>query len=304
MTTVSAIIPYYNGHEWLQDCVESVLNQRFDDVEVLIVDDCSPDDPEPIVDSIDDDRIRVLRHDENKGIPAARNTGIRHAKGEYIGFLDQDDRWHPRKLERQVTVFQEGPEELGVVYGDATEIGDPKTPSWACPLPTDPRQRVKDLFMRNGVITITALIKRKCFRTHGLLDESLYGADDYEFWLRIGEDYMFRYVPEIMAYKRIHDGNASNRSERMNRDKWKIARRYLERYPYLRPLGKKKRSQIAAVYASDYYDNGLYAKAFEYSVKSLWYQSTRPGSYLLTLKSLAGLGCQAGRKIGSVVRNT
>lgn len=289
MPTVSAIIPCYNGSEWIKDSVQSVLQQEFEDLEVIVVDDGSRDDSAKIVDSIRDDRVRLATHEENRGIPAARNTGIKEASGDYIGFLDQDDRWHPQRLKRQIVAFREGPDDLGIVYGDVTVMGNPDTESWTQHLPSDPQERVRSLYLKNQIITISVLVDRRCFETHGLLDESLYGADDYEFWLRIAEDYQFQYVPEVMAYKRTHDANASDSFERMNRDKLTIACRYLDQYSYLRPLEDAKLAQIMSSYARNYYGQRSYVQALRYISRSLRYDWRRPGEYLLLVRNFIGL---------------
>lgn len=293
MTTVSAIVPCYGGAEWIEECVRSVLDQTYDDLEVVVIDDASPDDAADVVAGIDDDRVRLLRHDENQGIAAARNTGIEAADGDYVGFLDQDDRWHEEKLARQVAAFEEGPDDLGVVYGDLAFEGR-DADSWAAPLPDEPRARVRSLFVANHVPSITALVDADCFRTHGLLDESLYGADDYEFWLRIAEDYRFRYLPGGVATRRVHETNSSDRFERMNADKEAIAERYLEAYPYLEPLRDRKYHQIATHYARNYAADGDYRRALCYDLQALRRRQTSAGDYVRLARDVAGTALQIG----------
>lgn len=101
MVHVSVVIPTYNREHTIQRAVSSALNQSLDNIEVIVVDDGSTDNTERIVKEFDDDRLSYIRHDHNKGGSAARNTGISHASGEYIAFLDSDDEWLPRKLELQ-----------------------------------------------------------------------------------------------------------------------------------------------------------------------------------------------------------
>lgn len=280
MSKVSVVIPTYRGAEWIEQCVKSVLQQDYQDLEVIVVDDASPDDAAAIVSDMDDERIRLCRHEENKGVPGARNTGIKAATGEYIGFLDQDDWWHEHKLQTQVKMFARGPDNLGVVYGDTDMVGLGEEKRWTGPLPEEPRERVRALFLRNHVITITSLIAAECFETHGLLDEDLYGVDDYEFWLRIAEDYRFEYLPDVVATKRVHSSNTSDRFERMNQDKVMIAERYLERYPYLEPLRDRKFHQIMTHYAHRYADRGDYSRAVQYDLKGLRYEKRHPTDYL------------------------
>lgn len=106
MTTVSDVIPTYNREVGLSQAIESVLTQTFEDFELLVIDDASTDDTAGVVGRFDDARIRYLSHDRNEGGSAARNTGIEHATGKYIAFLDSDDEWLPTKLQRQVDCLE------------------------------------------------------------------------------------------------------------------------------------------------------------------------------------------------------
>lgn len=116
MPTVSVVVPTYNRANRLHRSIESVLAQTFDDLELLVVDDGSTDHTEEVVQGYDDDRITYVVHEENRGASAARNTGIERASGEYIAFLDSDDEWLPRKLERQVAELESRPPEWVAVY--------------------------------------------------------------------------------------------------------------------------------------------------------------------------------------------
>ncbi|MFC4551167.1 MULTISPECIES: glycosyltransferase family 2 protein [Halorussus] len=101
MTRVSVIVPTYDRADVLPRAIDSVLAQTVEDLELLVVDDASTDEtPELVADY--DDRVTLLRHDENRGACAARNTGIEAAEGDYVAFLDSDDVWHEAKLERQL----------------------------------------------------------------------------------------------------------------------------------------------------------------------------------------------------------
>lgn len=106
MPTVSVIIPTYNRADAIGRTIDSVLAQSIDDIEVLIVDDASADGTVDVVESYDDPRVTLVRHETNLGGSAARNTGIEAASGRYVAFLDSDDEWYPRKLERQVGLLE------------------------------------------------------------------------------------------------------------------------------------------------------------------------------------------------------
>ena len=116
---VSVITPYYNGRNFIEDAVNSVLMQTYEDFEMIIVSDASPDNPIELLDQLAgmDKRIKVLTHEKNRGIAAARNTAIRQAKGDCIALLDQDDLWLPDKLQLQIDYLKDH-RERGLVFSN------------------------------------------------------------------------------------------------------------------------------------------------------------------------------------------
>ncbi|WP_436925479.1 glycosyltransferase family 2 protein [Halosimplex amylolyticum] len=102
MPTVSVVIPTYDRADVLPRAMDSALGQTFADLELVVVDDGSTDETESVVADYDDDRVRYVAHETNRGGNVARNTGIEAAEGEYVAFLDSDDEWKPTKLERQI----------------------------------------------------------------------------------------------------------------------------------------------------------------------------------------------------------
>lgn len=113
--TVSVVIPLYNNEETIQRAIESVLAQSIDDFEVLVVDDASTDQSLSATKQLSIDKVTVLTHETNRGGAAARNTGISHASGDYVAFLDADDEWHPQKLEKQLEALTTNPD-VDIVY--------------------------------------------------------------------------------------------------------------------------------------------------------------------------------------------
>lgn len=121
---VSVIISTYDRAALLPRAVNSVLAQTFSDYELIIVDDCSSDDTQEVIAEFTDPRIRSVRHKENRGLPASRNTGVRNAKGEYIAFLDDDDEYTPERLSLQVSRFEAASPAVGLVYGWMDKVDD------------------------------------------------------------------------------------------------------------------------------------------------------------------------------------
>ena len=119
MPVISVITATYNHSHLLGRCIQSVLNQTFQDFELIIVNDGSTDDTEKIVSNLSNEKVKYVRHPKNQGASVARNTGIRLAKGDYIAILDDDDEWMPEILEKQMKVFYTAPPEVGV-YSSVT----------------------------------------------------------------------------------------------------------------------------------------------------------------------------------------
>lgn len=104
---VSIIMPSWNTGKFIGESIQSVLNQTYKNWELIIVDDCSTDTTDEIVASFNDERIRYFRNDKNSGAALTRNRALREARGEWIAFLDSDDLWMPKKLEKQIAFMQE-----------------------------------------------------------------------------------------------------------------------------------------------------------------------------------------------------
>lgn len=198
--SVSVIIPTYNKAHLLGRAVQSVLNQTYQDFEVIVVDDCSSDNTERVVIGFDDDRIRYIRHEENKGAAAARNTGIKAAEGEYIAFLDSDDEWLSEKLEKQVRAFADGSTDLGVVYTGVRFIAGNK-------IKYAPSSNIKKkegyihavLLETNFIPLPAAIVKKECLEKVGMFDESLPRLQEWDLWIRISTHYHFKYISELLV---------------------------------------------------------------------------------------------------------
>ena len=122
MPQVSVIIPTYNRAHLLSRAIKSVLNQTFQDFEIIIVDDASTDDTDKLVVSFHDSRVRYIQHEKNHGGGAVRNSAIKQAQGDYIAFLDSDDEWLPEKLEKQMKLFNGTSKKVGLVSAGAVDI--------------------------------------------------------------------------------------------------------------------------------------------------------------------------------------
>jgi len=178
---VSVIIPTYNRAHVLARAIQSVLNQTYQDFEIIVVDDGSTDNTEEVIKSFNDPRIRYIRHEENKGAAAARNTGIKAAKGEFIAFQDSDDEWLPKKLEKQMEAFDNASPKVGVVY----------TGFWSIEGNVKRYSLNKEIVHKEGDI--------HCFKKAGMFDERLHRLIDWELWIRVSKYFDFKFIDEPLG---------------------------------------------------------------------------------------------------------
>ena len=211
---VSVVVPTHNRADLLPRAIDSVLAQTYGDYEVVIVDDCSSDDTQAVIAGFSDPRIRSFRHDRNRGQSAAVNTGIEHARGDYVGFLDDDDEWLPRKLEGQVALLDSAPPTVGLVYGWMDRVDDSDgrvTPAYRNTVEGDIFESALALSIPGP--TIVLLIRSSVIREVGGMDGSLLRHNDIDLISRVAKRYRAAVLREVVA--RAH---YSHSHERMGED--------------------------------------------------------------------------------------
>jgi glycosyltransferase involved in cell wall biosynthesis len=200
---VSIIIPTHNRADLICRTIESVLHQTYKYIELIIVDDNSTDNTKEIVAQYKDERIKYIKHDLNRGAPAARNTGIKASKGQFIGLLDDDDEWLPDKLEKQLKCFDSS-RDIGLVYA-GYEIINAKGEASKRIVPTKRGYIFYDLLKLNVIGSPTNLIRRECFEKVGFCDESFISCQDWDLWIRISREYKIEYMEHILARYNLSD---------------------------------------------------------------------------------------------------
>ncbi|MGF2035172.1 MAG: glycosyltransferase family A protein [Nostoc sp. CmiVER01] len=215
MPKVSVVIPAYNSLKYLPATMESVLRQTFNDFEVILVNDGSSDNTENWVSQIADPRVKLITQ-ENQGLSGARNTGIAHASGKYIAFLDADDLWEPTKLEKQVLCLEEN-SEIGLVYTWVALI-DENGNSTGRVFKNYAENDVWHQIIEHNIVESgsVAMVRRQCFETCGVFDRNLRSfVEDWDMWLRIASRYPFKVLKEPLVYYRQHSTSASRNWEAM-----------------------------------------------------------------------------------------
>jgi glycosyltransferase involved in cell wall biosynthesis len=212
MPTVSIIIPCYKQAHFLSAALESALGQTHPDVEVIVVDDGSPDDVAGVAAAYP---AATYVRQENRGLPAARNEGFRRSRGEYVMFLDSDDRLAPTAVETHLRCFAAYPDS-GFVVGeidhmarDGSYMGSPRWPVRGTNH-YEPLLRVAHV-----ANTIAAMFRRAALDDVGLFDESLPAAEDYEMLLRVARTWPAAHHPDVVAHYRRYPNSMSRKGALM-----------------------------------------------------------------------------------------
>jgi glycosyltransferase involved in cell wall biosynthesis len=246
---VSVYIPTYNYGRFLAEAIQSVLDQTFQDWELIVVDDGSTDNTREVVDAFQDPRIHYI-YQENQGNPAARNTALRLVKGEYVACLDADDILFSEKLEKQVAQLDSLPPTVGLVYGDVY-LFNHEDGAIICRFlqgRTPPRGRIFDelLDVDGWFISDTAsLIRREVFDRVGLYDPSVLTYEDWMMWVRIASVYEVEALDEPLARCRRHSSNLSGLLEDMYRHGVTARRKVMASYPLSRKQRRALRHNLA-----------------------------------------------------------
>lgn len=223
MKKVSVIIPVYNVEKYIAFAVQSVLKQSYQNFELIIVDDGSPDQSIEICQQFIDPRITII-HQKNRGVCAARNTGIRHAQGEYLAFLDGDDIWLPEKLEKHVEHLETPT--VGISFSRSALIDETGQLLGTYLMPKLKELTPSCLLLDNAVGNGSApVIRREVLeaikfqddlygtREDCYFDERLHHVEDLECWLRVAiqTDWQIEGIPEALTLYRLNTSGASTK---------------------------------------------------------------------------------------------
>jgi glycosyltransferase involved in cell wall biosynthesis len=288
---ISVVMPTYDRPERLRRAVESVREQTYRNLELIVVDDCSPTPAEQVLSDFELEglEVRHIRHSENRGANAARNNGIEAANGEFVAFLDDDDEWVPTKLERQVAAFSEAGPDVGVVYTGMRILYPDRTRITASTVSGDV---TGDILVGRSLAPFPTVMVRACvIGEAGLPDERFPSWQDREWYLRLSRVCQFVALPEPLTirHKRHED---------------RIARDYEARRDVSYPLFLSKHRSLAAEYGpiverrfvasrsralgTAAVRNGYYADARKYLAKSIVYYPFSKTCYTHLLAVLGG----------------
>jgi glycosyltransferase involved in cell wall biosynthesis len=214
---VSVIIPVYNRTDLLPRAIKSVLTQTYTNLEIVVIDDGSAEDIKGVLDRFDDDRIHYIRHETNRGVAAARNTGIRFAHGEYVAFLDSDDEWFERKIERQLSDLIQRGDDYQISYHAVDSYSDAKSKLVTRHTFKKEGDILQDALGACWIVLIQMLLRKDDIMKIGGFDERFRINEDWEFLISLSRNYRFAYVDEILARIHFHKKKGGRISEEYHR---------------------------------------------------------------------------------------
>jgi glycosyltransferase involved in cell wall biosynthesis len=205
---VTILMAAYNASNYIADSITSVLNQTFQNYELLIINDGSTDNTETVIQSFKDSRIRVIKNEVNRGLIESRNIALKEAKGNFIAILDSDDIAMPDRLEKQLNAFRNNPE-LAVVGSRALIIDESGNETGENLAVFTDIDKIKiTLFFENTIIHSSTMIKTEIFReVNGYQGDTL--IEDYDLFYRISQKYAIKNLEDYLVKYRIHGTNIS-----------------------------------------------------------------------------------------------
>ena len=221
---ISVIMPNYNGFAFVAETIKSVLNQTYDNLEVIVIDDCSTDGSVNIIKEFakNDCRLSIIENDSNNGVSYVRNLGIQLAKGDYIALIDNDDIWEPDKLERQLAIALEGNEIVYCSYDFIDEKGNSIKKPFIVPTKTT----FNSMLSSSVISCSTAFINSSLLKKHPF-DSGFY-HEDYVLWMELLKLHVkAQGDKKVLMHYRQSSGSRSNKKLNAAKERWVIYRKAL-----------------------------------------------------------------------------
>ena len=201
--TVTVLMPLYNGERYVREAVESILQQTWQDFELLIIDDGSSDKGPDIVSSMKDERIVLLRNPRNIGVAATLNRGLAIARGRYIARMDADDISLPDRLKKQVQ-FMDAHPAVGISGGWVRLFSGGQLP-YTCQVPSASEDVAAYMLFENSLWHVTAIMRKNDLNSAPLLYDPFFSrSEDYDLWTRAGKHFSLANIDQVLVRVRRH----------------------------------------------------------------------------------------------------
>ncbi|RFS33269.1 glycosyltransferase family 2 protein [Acinetobacter sp. SWAC5] len=204
---ISIIIPMYNREKTINECLNSVSQQTYRNIEILVVDDCSYDESVNIVKNYLDNRVKLVQLDKNSGAQVARNRGIIEAKGEWIAFNDSDDIWMLNKLEKQLNILEANHFKKNIViHSDCKCFDEESGKEWVWNVPKTEGSCLELLLKRPAPLFPTLLTSKENLYNCGMLDEDVPSYQEWDTVIKLAQKSIFFHIREPLFTYMLHQG--------------------------------------------------------------------------------------------------
>ena len=214
---VSVIVTTYNRKDKLKEAIKSILDQTYNNLEILVVDNYSNYDINELIQDFNDTRIILIQNENNGNYVVNRNLGIKKSNGDYIAFCDDDDYWLTHKLTEQMQVFKESEDNknLGLVYSKCFMLGPKGIYRVGPRVPLYNGNVFYRMLLIPSVPILTAVVKKQVFNEIGFFneDKSILCQEDNDFWIRLSKYFSVKSIAKPTAVYREHNENLSNRNK-------------------------------------------------------------------------------------------
>ncbi|MEY8348455.1 glycosyltransferase [Bacillus cereus] len=253
---VSVITAVYNGEEYLQECIDSILNQTYVDFEYIIVNDGSSDGTKGILDKITDNRVTVIHSERNQGAAASLNVGIERAKGKWIAIQDADDISRPMRLEKQMKYLQKNPDVIGVsaliksISGkESVSVDHIKNIEHSYNIQLS-KEKIRSQCLHSCYVCHgTVVYSKEAFNKVGKYNTNYKISYDYDLWVRLFRIMPIEKLPEVLyEYRIIANSLTNSNPQRVNKEllliatshAWRIVHNNIKRKPRFVIIGAKE----------------------------------------------------------------
>ena len=274
---ISIVLPVYNREKLVLNSIESVLNQTYKNFELIVVDDYSNDNTHSVISSIPDKRIKLLKHDKNRGASAARNTGIKASRGDWIAFHDSDDLWNKNKLEKQVETILTVEADIAVIHCGLQYFDFDSGKKLNTRII---KGNINNLVKSNvGMIpgTPTMVIRKSSLDDVGYFDETIPANEESELGIRIAKKYKFKLVDEVLVLCARNHVQINSSNDLFIQGKQRILEKHLDF------LSSKLIYNFSLIIAGNSIVKGNIIKAKKYIISSIKAKPYHIKSYIILL---------------------
>ncbi|MCG9910020.1 MAG: glycosyltransferase [Flavobacteriales bacterium] len=272
---VSVIVPSYNHERFVEQTIHAILNQKYKNIELIVIDDGSKDKSPELLEKLSNKHGFYYERTKNNGLPATLNYALDKCKGKYICFCASDDVWLNNKIEIQVN-FHENNRDVYLSFGKADILQNDDTAEFNLPGKIPDKIEYKELTFKNflllesGVSPLTAMFKKEVFEIVGKYD-TRYKIEDYYMWLKISNRELRTVeLNVLMGLYRRHDDNISKKTYLMYTSEKEVAAEYANHPLY--PTFLKERSLHFLLHLSLYHKNEAFAIIIKYpSMNAKWF---------------------------------